>query len=158
MSTTPAMAVTVSKTIGAPPETVFALVSDVTRMGEWSPETTKVTWVGEVSTPTVGTRFKGSNAIGKVRWSTKPTITSIVPGQEFTFKVPGKSGAEWTYRFESVDGGTLVTESVRQERRSPFPIRFLQRRAGVTDRAEHLRAGMTTTLERLDRAVRNTPR
>ena len=149
MNTTPALAVTVTKVINASPDSLYALVSDVTRMGEWSPETTKAEWVGDVATAAVGCRFKGSNAIGKVRWTTKPTVTSAISGQEFSFKVPGKSGAAWTYRFEAAEGGTLVTESVRQDKRSPLPIRILQRRAGVTDRAAHLEAGMLTTLDRL---------
>jgi hypothetical protein len=46
-----------------------------------------------------------------------------------------------------------VTESMRQERPTPLPIRFLQRRAGVTDRAEHQRAGMVVTLDRLAAAA-----
>ena len=63
--------------------------------------------------------------------------------------MPGKSGATWTYTFDPVPGGVQVTESMRQDRPSPFLIRMLQRRAGVTDRAANLRAGMTTTLERV---------
>ena len=89
MSSSPALAVTVSRTISAAPETLFALVSDVTRMGEWSPETTNAAWLGDATAPEVGARFKGSNAIGKVKWSTKPTITAVVPAREFSFKVPG---------------------------------------------------------------------
>ncbi len=42
-----------------------------------------------------------------------------------------------------------MTEAMYQDRVTPLPIRFLQRRAGVTDRAEHLRAGMALTLDRV---------
>ena len=34
----------VSVDVDAPPEQVFELVSDVTRMGEWSPESTGAEW------------------------------------------------------------------------------------------------------------------
>jgi Polyketide cyclase / dehydrase and lipid transport len=149
MSTRTPLAVTVSTVIAANPETLYDLVTDVTNMGHLSPETTSATWIGDATVAAPGVRFKGSNAIGKVTWSTKPTITAADHGRRFAFQVPGRSGAHWEYRFDAVDGGTRVTESMSQERRSPAPIRFLQRRAGVTDRAAHLRQGMTTTLERL---------
>ena len=37
----------VSVHVAAPPEVVWATVSDVTRMGEWSPEATGATWKGD---------------------------------------------------------------------------------------------------------------
>ncbi len=70
-------------------------------------------------------------------------------GRTFAFEVPGRSGPTWTYRFEPVEGGTRVTESVEQQRRSPLMIRLLQKRAGVTDRAENLRQNIQTTLANL---------
>ena len=56
--------------IVAPAEVVWALVSDLTRMPEWSPETTKVEWTGGSTGPSVGATFKGSNRMGPRRWST----------------------------------------------------------------------------------------
>lgn len=149
MSTRTPLAVTVSQVIDARPETLYDLVADITNMGRLSPETTSATWIGSATAAAPGVRFKGSNAIGKISWSTKPTITAADQGRRFAFQVPGRSGAHWEYRFDPIDGGTRVTESMSQERPSPGPIRFLQRRAGVTDRAAHLHEGMTTTLARL---------
>ena len=37
MSKRPPVSVTVERRIDAPPEVIYDLVSDVTRMGEWSP-------------------------------------------------------------------------------------------------------------------------
>ncbi len=48
----------VSIDIAAPPEKVYALVSDITRMGEWSPECRSCRWADEATGPTVGARFK----------------------------------------------------------------------------------------------------
>ena len=42
-----------------------------------------------------------------------------------------------------------MTVTVTQPKRTPAPLRYLQRRAGVTDRAAHVRAAMETTLDRL---------
>jgi uncharacterized protein YndB with AHSA1/START domain len=107
--------------IDAPPEKVYAMISDVTRMGEWSPETYKCEWADGATGPAVGARFKGSNKRGIVRWSTKPTVKVADPGQEFTFET-GKAGKEdtrWSYRFAPKDGGTELTESF-EALRYPF--------------------------------------
>lgn len=145
--------VTVAVVVPAAAETLYDLVTDITRMGEWSPETVAAEWVGGATRAAVGVRFKGTNVLGKTRWSTKPAITAAVPGREFAFEVPGASGGKWRYSFEPVPEGTRVVESVRQDKPSPALIRYFQRRAGVTDRAEHLRGGMHATLARLGAAA-----
>ena len=148
---------TVSRVIDAPADTIYDLVSDIARMGEWSPECTGGEWLGDATGPTVGARFKGTNTAGPNNWSTKPTVTVADRGREFAFKVPGGSGPTWSYSFEAVDGGTRVTEQVSQAKRSPLPIRLLQKRAGITDRHADLRDKMTTTLDNLARVAEGVP-
>lgn len=149
MSKPAPIAVSVTRDVGAPAEVVYDLLSDVTRMGEFSPENTGAVWLGDATGLAVGARFKGTNRLGSLRWSTKPTVTVAERGQRFAFEVPGRAGSTWTYTFEPIPGGVRVTEAMYQDRVTPLPIRFLQRRAGVTDRAEHLRAGMALTLDRV---------
>lgn len=150
------VSVAVSTVVPTDPAHAYALVADITRMGDWSPETVRARWLDGATSAVTGARFKGTNRLGKLRWSTKPTITVAEPGSEFAFKVPGRSGAAWSYQFEPVDGGTRVTESVSQSRPLPWLIRAMQRRAGVTDRNAHLREGMTVTLQRISAAARTT--
>jgi ribosome-associated toxin RatA of RatAB toxin-antitoxin module len=145
--------VSVSRAIAAPPGVLYDLVSDVTRMGEWSPETVSAEWLDGAHRATVGARFKGTNVIGRTTWTTKPTVTEAERGVVFAFQVPGASGGKWRYEFHPQGEGTTVVESVVQDKPSPFLIRLLQRRAGVTDRSEHLRQGMATTLSRLGAAA-----
>ena len=95
--------------IEAPPEIVYGLVSDVTRMGEWSPENVGAEWLDGATGPAAGARFKGKNK-RKGGWSTKCTITAANPGREFAFDV-GKGETTWRYRFEPAGGGTDVIES-----------------------------------------------
>src|SRR5438270_4543317 len=96
--------------VSAPPETLYELVSDVTRMGEWSPETVRCEWLDGATGPGVGARFKGSNRRGMWRWSTKPRVTAAEPGREFAF-VAGlmmfnRDMTKWRYQFEPApDGG-----------------------------------------------------
>jgi Polyketide cyclase / dehydrase and lipid transport len=149
MSTKSPVNVTVTKVIAAEADSIYDLVADITRMPHYSPENTAGEWLDGATSPAVGARFKGSNRLGKATWSTKPTVTVADRGREFAFKVPGAAGARWSYRFEPTTGGTLVTESVGQTKRSPLPIRMIQRLNGVTDRNADLRAGMATTLDRL---------
>lgn len=147
------LSVTVTRTIAATPEQVYELISDVTKMSLWSPETTSAEWVGGATSAVVGAKFKGRNAIGSIKWATTPTVTTADPGRRFAFKVPGAAGPIWSYDLEATPTGTVVRESMKQERRSPAPIRMLQRISGVRDREAHLRAAMVTTLERLAAAA-----
>jgi hypothetical protein len=138
-----------SATIAAPADVVYDLISDITRMPEFSPENIRGEWLGAATGPAVGARFKGTNRLGSTTWSTKPTVTAADRGRRFAFKVPGASGALWTYDLIADGDTTTVTESMTQAKPSSFAIRWFQRRAGVTDRAASLEAAMATTLERV---------
>lgn len=102
-----------SVTVSAPQEKVWALVADVTRMGEWSPETLSAEWIDGATGPAVGARFKGKNKRGWMKWSTKCTVVTSEPGREFTFVVgtPEKAATRWSYTFVPDPSGTKVTES-----------------------------------------------
>lgn len=153
MSKRPPVSVTVERHIDASPEVIYDLVSDVSRMGEWSPETVRAEWIKGATRAEPGARFKGSNELGPNSWSTKPEVVAADRGRVFSFKVPGRSGPTWSYEFHAEGGGTRVVEAVRQDVASPLPIRLLQKRAGVTDRSAHLAINMALTLERLEAAA-----
>lgn len=153
----PLSPLSVTRFVGASPDAVYDRISDVTRMGEVSPETVSATWLDGAEVASPGARFRGRNQLGRLRWSTTPTVTVADRGREFAFTVPGRSGPHWSFRMEPADGGTIVTESMHQSVASPVMIRVLQRCAGVRDRGVHLRAGMVTTLDRLAVAVEQSP-
>lgn len=146
--------ISVEREIGAPAEAVWAMVSDVTRMGEWSPETTGCAWTGGATGPAVGARFKGVNANGKRKWSTDCKVTECEPGEVFTFHVSavGLGVADWSYRFEPTTSGCRVTETWT-DRRGWLAKRLGGPISGVADRAEHNRAGMEKTLATLATAA-----
>ena len=147
--------VAVTKEIAAPAEVVYAMVSDVTRMGEWSPECRAGEWLKESTGPTVGARFRGTNENGKKQWSTDAVIIDADPGKRFAFDVhvgPVKV-ARWSYDFAPTDGGCTVTETWTDRRNAL--IRALGKPlGGVSDRVGHNRQGMIETLDRLAVAAR----
>ena len=143
-----------STTIDADPDLVWHMVSDVTRMGDWSPETTSCRWIGGARGPAVGARFRGSNARGPLRWTTTCTVTAADPGERFAFDVtygPMRIST-WTYEFSRKDGGCSVTESWTDNRPAWMRIASIPVMA-VADRPEHNRRGMEKTLAALKRAA-----
>lgn len=147
----PVFDITVTREIAAPPERLYDLLTDLSRVGELSPEAVSARWV-EGDGPAVGARFKGRNKLGRfVSWTTVCTVRQAEPGRRFVFETSAPSRTTWSYTFEPVAGGTRVTEAMTKDHEQPAPIRALQRLAGVSDRQAHLRSGMTTTLANLDR-------
>jgi uncharacterized protein YndB with AHSA1/START domain len=141
--------------VNAPPELVYELVSDVTRMGEWSPETVRCRWLRGATGPAVGARFKGTNRRGFTRWSTKSRVLAAEPGREFAFVASvllfRREMTKWRYQFEpAVDGGTNVTESFEMVDDVPRYISFVERSLmNIQDRRADLEVGMQHTLERV---------
>ncbi|HVV38319.1 MAG TPA: SRPBCC family protein [Acidimicrobiales bacterium] len=133
--------------INAAPEVVWALVTDVTRMGEWSPETTAAEWVDGATGPAVGAKFRGTNKVWFYKWSTTPVITACESNRLFAFDA---GGTIWTYSFTESDGGTSVTESFRVESRLDIVYTIAQRRGALIK-------GMQKTLERLKAAAESQP-
>ncbi len=142
--------ISVDHDIAAPPEVVWGLVSDITRMGDWSPESTGGAWVKGATGPVVGARFKGKNRNGRKSWSTDCTVTEAEPGRTFAFAVTSGpfAVATWRYDIEPSDTGCRVTETWIDDRGRLVTI-LGKPVSGVADRAEHNRAGMAETLRRL---------
>lgn len=142
-------------TTTAPVDVVWRLVSDVTRVGQWSPETTSAQWLsGEPGT--VGARFRGRNERGRASWSTTCEVVESEPGRRFAFSVGkvSKPSAVWRYEIEPTPDGSRVTESFEL----PKPLGFLSRLStrvflGVEDREADLVRGMQRTLVELAQAA-----
>jgi len=145
---------TASREIAAPPERVWPLVTDLPRMGEWSPENTGGTWERGASGPGLGARFKGTNANGKKRWSTDVKVVTFDPPRSFEFDVTalGVRVARWSYAIEPIGGGCRVTETWTDQR--GWLARTLGGPvSGVRERASHNREGMAKTLAGLAAAA-----
>lgn len=144
----------VSVHMDAPVENVWSLVSDVTRIGEFSPETFEAKWTKGSTGPTVGATFSGHvkrNGVGPTYWS-PCVVTKSVENEVFEFAVGTEKVAvnNWGYRLEADGTGTKVTEYFRLE--PLLPMRLYWSLMG------HLRGRsnereMLTTLERMKAVV-----
>src|SRR3546814_21023963 len=96
--------------IAAPPERIYAIVTDIENMGRLSPECTGGRWLAGATGPRVGARFKGTNKRGLMRWSTTNLVVDAAPDSRFAFETK-QSGARWRYVLEPDGYGTLVTHT-----------------------------------------------
>lgn len=99
--------------ISASPETVYAILTDLSRISELSPECYKAEWEGDSSGPAVGATFRGYNQAGDNKWDAGCVVIAADPGKEWAFEVPGDDGrgTTWRYTIEATDSGSQVTES-----------------------------------------------
>ncbi len=138
------------------PDAAYALVADVTRTPEFSPEILECTWLDGATEARVGARFKARNKVpNRPAWHNKPVVTVVDPGREFAFARTERFAGtvEWRYRFEPEGDGTRVTESY--EVTKPIGIVgwfIIGTLFARKDRRTELRHGMEHTLERM-RAV-----
>ena len=144
----------VSLRMAAPPPVVWDLVSDVTRIGEFSPETFEAEWIRGATGPEVGAQFKGHvrrNGVGPTYW-TLCTVTASEPEQVFEFAVGNDAvtANNWGYRLAPDGDGTLVTEYFRLEPNLPMRLYWL---ALGPLRGRTNEKGMRTTLERMKAVV-----
>lgn len=140
--------------ISRPPQHLYDMVADVTRMGEWSP-VCKACWWDEGSGPEAGSWFTGRNELPERTWETRSEVVVADPGREFAFVVGGKF-ARWGYTFVPVDGGTRVTESWEflPDGLAMFRVRFgADADTQIEIRSEAARSGIPATLRAIKEAA-----
>ncbi len=97
-------------------------------MGEWSPECYRVIWLDGATSPAKpGTRFKGRNKWGPVRWGMASEVRTAEPGREVSWSTVqrGRELVTWKYEFEPEGSGTNVIESFQVHRLPPM-ARFFE--------------------------------
>ncbi len=140
----------VRRAIAAPPEAVYAAISDVTRMGEWSEECVACEWHEGSDGPVVGAVFDGHNRHGEHEWTSQGTVIEADPGRAFAFECSMHDFhfSTWGYRIEPTPDGCRVTEWT-DDLRPESVLEVSKQMSGVDDRAARNRHTMSVTLERL---------
>ena len=135
-------------------DALYDLVSDVTRMGEWSP-VCKACWWDDGAGARAGAWFTGRNEASGRTWETRSEVVTAARGREFAFVVGG-AWVRWGYTFTPVDGGTQVTES--WEFLPAGLARFGERygadaQAQIAERTSQAHAGIPVTLAAIKRTA-----
>ena len=136
-----------STEVRASADQVYAVVSDVTRIPEWSPETTRVEWLSRRC-------FRAWNRRRLGRWSTVANVAEAVPGQRFSFIVRALGGdwTQWTYLIEpgSVNGTARLTEVFRMCVPLPFgAVVFDHLFLFIRDRRTDLQKNLDASVDRI---------
>jgi Polyketide cyclase / dehydrase and lipid transport len=156
---------TVQLRMQADPGTIYAIVADVTRTPELSPEIIECQWLDGATEPAVGARFKARNKMpNRPVFSNKPVVTVADPSRTFAFSrtEPFGGTVEWRYDLEPDGDHTLVTESYTVTKPvSAVGWFIIGGLFGRKDRRADLRSGMEQTLQRLqavaEREAATTP-
>lgn len=139
--------------IDAPPERVWTVVSDIARMGEWSPECRKVVVFGA---PREGTHLVGFNRRRWVLWPTNSRIVRYEPGRAIAWKV-FTNRATWSYELEPIEGGgtrLIERRDMSPSGIAPFAGFFAKVFLGGMDGHDaELQEGMHATLDRIKSEV-----
>lgn len=100
--------------IDAPVETVWALVSDVTRTGEWSVECRGADWMNGATTAAPGATFRGRNRRNATRWSRVCEVLEVHPPHRLSWRtMPTRllpDSTKWEFELAPTGAGTLLTE------------------------------------------------
>jgi uncharacterized protein YndB with AHSA1/START domain len=144
----------ITRDIAASPEEVWAAITDVSRMGEWSSECHACEWHDGFDGPAVGATFDGHNRNGDKEWTTQGKVVEAEPGRSYEFEssMMDFHFSTWGYRIEPTETGSRVTEwteSLIPESAQEYAAQT----SGITDRAGRNRDTMSTTLERLASAL-----
>jgi polyketide cyclase/dehydrase/lipid transport protein len=135
-----------SVTIEAAPEEVWALVSDITKMGRFSDSNTGGKWILGASGPAVGARFIGFNKRGMARWLTTCKVIECEPERKFAFQV-NENKMQWGWRIEpGENGGTLLTQWRHRTGEPAAPIKAVANLLFKGKLDSEMCDGMTTTL------------
>lgn len=99
--------------IDASPSAVYAVLTDLSRISEVSPECYKAEWEDGATGPEVGAAFRGYNKAGDNNWDAGCIVVAADPGKSWAFKVPADDGRDtvWRYDIDETPDGCRVTES-----------------------------------------------
>jgi uncharacterized protein YndB with AHSA1/START domain len=146
-------------TVAAPPDRVWALLADVSRMPAWSPELVamKPLLPGGLR---VGQQYAALNRRGVVVWPTRSVVVELEPGRRLSWDTRS-SGARWIWELEPVGPAGGETRVVH---RRPVPRRLTRMSGlfagallgGAAGHADELEEGMATTVARLKAAVESS--
>ncbi len=140
-------------TVAAPPEKVWALLTDFSNMADWSPETMRMVPL-KPGGLRVGQWYLGVNRRKAAVWPTRSVVAVVDEPHRLVWDTPS-SGARWIWELEPVDGGTRVVHRRPVPRRLSLGSRVVAPLllGGSESHADELEQGMAMTVARLKAAA-----
>lgn len=142
--------------VAAPPAAVWSLLTDLSRMPEWSPELLRMVPL-KPGGLRVGQWYLGLNRRKAVVWPTRNVVALLEPGRALAWDTTS-SGARWIWELEAAGPDGTTTRVVH---RRPVPRRLTRSSrifaplalGGSAGHADELEAGMAQTVARLRSAA-----
>lgn len=138
--------------IAAPVSRVWELVSDLSRMPQWSPQCRRMKTLG-------GPLRQGSRTVNLNRrkflfWPTTSRVTEFIPEKKLAFRV-NENGTVWSYELEPTDTGTRLVETRHAENgvKAVSNMAVNAFMGGVPDFESELVDGMNQSLARIKAAA-----
>ena len=140
-------------TIAAPPEAVWAVLGDVRRMPELSPELVRMVPLKRGGLRP-GQCYLGVNRRKAVLWPTRNVVTEVTGDRTVVWDTR-TSGARWIWELTPEGEGTrVVHRRPVPEKVTPLSMAFARVfLGGVGGHADELEEGMAESVARLKRAV-----
>jgi uncharacterized protein YndB with AHSA1/START domain len=137
--------------INAPVSKVWGLVSDLSRMPQWSPQCRLMKPLGPLRP---GTRTINLNRRNLLFWPTTSTITEVLPERKLAFRIPLNTSV-WSYELEPTATGTRLVETRRAENGVTAVSKAVTNAAlgGVPSFEKELLEGMNLSLARIKAAA-----
>lgn len=145
---------TASVRINAPVERVWAAISDIRQMSQWSPQVESTRLRTGYDTVEKGAQFSSRNVRGEFAWITRGEIVRYEPPTELAFRIL-ENYVIWSFALEPDGTGSVLTE----RRETPDGISDASHAAveqylgGAETFTREMREGMQETLERIRAAV-----
>lgn len=148
--------VAVVREVSASPEKVWALVTDLPRMGEWSPENQGGEWLDGATCAAVGAKFRGNNKNGEKTWQAVVIVEICDAPKKFVFSLKYKEMhlSDWVYEIEATPSGCRVTHAWVEGPQWAEFASIGKNISGVDDRASHNLRNMGVTLDNLLNALK----
>lgn len=130
------------------PEDLYALVSDITRMGEWSPQCRACWWDDPEAGPVTGAWFTGRNETPQRTWETRSQVVAADPGREFAWEV-NNGWVRWGFQLTPDGDATVLTQSwhFKPKGIAGFHDRFGERaEEEIITRSQAAKTGIPVTL------------
>lgn len=141
--------------IAAAPAAVWALVSDLRRMPEWSPQVASTRLRNGAENVALGVEFTNLNSQGGIDWITHGTVVRLESEREIAFRI-AENWVAWSLHLEPApQGGTTLT----QRRETPdgiseYSLQVTETHLGGQQAfTEVIQAGMRQTLQAIKAAA-----